>query len=537
MKLNHVSRKGSTRRRPLIRLLAVCLCIVGFVWVWYYPTPFTSYHGPLSFQIKRRTIENEIAGLKGHPWAGSYFVGDGHWNTLLTLAPENGFTMAFMMDVIDCSQYHHGTVNWDGNHVKLSFKTDHSDYEFTPIRWGERNYLVAAEDILDFCNAINSGDEPRTHIFAWRFFLRRGDEDKEVQGKPELPEEFMAHLLNEPVEAAIVSLKNTRAGKHPNWEIVTFVVDKGKKDGLLPGMMLHITGPGNIYQRGKLTHVEEAYSEWELDFGAGFVFPHGVYERYTPHTTDGWQSWKLSTLPNRDPAESITIPWGERVYEVPTHKILDFCNAVNSGDEPRTYHSGCFTFRYEDEKREAHGKPELPEEFQAYLLDEPVEAKIVSIKEAGEYHAIFVVDKGKKDGLLPGMVLHITEPDNIYQQGKIARVEETSSELEIHFSGGWAVFPRRVSNRTVQRSADGWEHWQLSTLPKLDKFPNHSKPCPTKPSSPISPPLKNRSTPSSASTDSSTKSSTSSRNGMIPKPTTASRRSPSTAIRSPAPPG
>ena len=267
----------------ILILLEVCLGIGGFVWVWKYSTPTTpDREPPPSFKIKHQSIENEIAELKDHPWAGCYRDG----MTSLTLAPQNGFTWA---------PYYHGMVEWNGTYVKLFFKTPlPSIYpsEFTPIPWGERMYLVAADKILDFCNAVNSGDISRLSVSGRRFFLREGDENKKVHCKPEVPEAFQKYLLDEPVEAAIVSLKDIQVWNPTNplkrRQVTTFVVDKGKNDGLLPGMILYITGPGNIYGQGEIKRVELTSSEWEFE-----------------RPTDGWEHWRLSTRPKRDSAENL----------------------------------------------------------------------------------------------------------------------------------------------------------------------------------------------------------------------------------------
>jgi hypothetical protein len=80
--------------------------------------------------------------------------------------------------------------------------------ERKPIRWGERVYLIPSDGIVRFCDAINSREEPRKRADG-RFFLRLNDWEKEAKGKPELPEEFMPYLLDKPVDAVIVSVKET----------------------------------------------------------------------------------------------------------------------------------------------------------------------------------------------------------------------------------------------------------------------------------------------------------------------------------------
>jgi len=245
-------------------------------------------------EAKRQKIKEEITQLKDHPWAGEYYYGSSG-NLNLTLAPENGFTM-----IADhpwgLLHLDHGTVDWDGNHIKLNYTFDvESGYindeaiKRKPIRWGERVYLIPTFRIIEFCNAINSGRESRSRT-SGRFYLRRGDERKEAEGKPELPEEFMPYLLDKPVDATIASVKNIQGN------IATIVVDKGKNDGLLSGVELHVVKPDGA-GRIILTKVEEKQSEAEYTHHCSLE-TNSLFSRLfgKPIPAEGWQ---LSTCPSR----------------------------------------------------------------------------------------------------------------------------------------------------------------------------------------------------------------------------------------------
>jgi hypothetical protein len=250
---------------------------------------------------KRQKIETEIALLKAHFWAGQYYFGDGLGaNVTLTVAPENGFTITWF-GCLGLYDQNHGTVEWDGNIVKFSFAFPVKDgyigryaSEYKPIRWGERVYLIPTDEIIDFCNAINSRSEPRNGAHGF-FFLRDGDEKKQAKGKPELPKEFMPYLLDKPVDAKIVSIKDVReeqrkdvCGEDYIRRTVTVVVNKGKRDGLLPGMELHVTKPDMIFDEVKLTNVEETQSE-----GVFVANLWGARKEATPSA-----GWQLSTCPS-----------------------------------------------------------------------------------------------------------------------------------------------------------------------------------------------------------------------------------------------
>jgi len=246
---------------------------------------------------REQKIKEEIAQLKDHPWAGQYYYGyAGGVVAFLTLAPDNGFTI-IGYDYGNLTHLDHGPVVWDGTHIKLTYTFDlkggYIDDEAIkrkPIRWGERVYLIPTYRIIEFCNEINSGWEPRSRMDG-RFYLRQDDWTKEAPGKPELPKEFMPYLLDEPVEATIASVKNTREANR-DWNIATVLVDKGKNDGLLPGMELHVVKPVVSGTRVKLTKVEETQSVGELTYSRprdDSLFSH-LFGRPAPA-----KGWQLST--------------------------------------------------------------------------------------------------------------------------------------------------------------------------------------------------------------------------------------------------
>jgi len=274
----------------------VLLLFAGFVWAER--SEKLSQTNQMIIEAKCRRIEAEIAQLKDHPWAGRYYFGDGLGaNVSLTLAPENGFTVTWH-GCLGLYDQNHGTVAMDGDRLKFSFAFDVEsgyigDYasEYLPIRWGERLYLIPASNtgIVQFCNAINAGNESRCGVHG-RFFLRRGDEKKEAKGKPELPKEFMPYLLDKLVDATIVSIKDVREDRVG--KIATVVIDKGKTAGLLPGMELYVVRPESVFERVKLTKVEETQSEGE------YIYARPWEEKSLFKTPAPAQGWQLSTRPS-----------------------------------------------------------------------------------------------------------------------------------------------------------------------------------------------------------------------------------------------
>ena len=53
------------------------------------------------------------------------------------------------------------------------------------------------------------------------------------------------------------------------------------------------------------------------------------------------------------------VRWGERIYLVPEHQLLDFADEINRGEEPRRDRHGGFYLRENDWERPATGAPDL----------------------------------------------------------------------------------------------------------------------------------------------------------------------------------
>ena len=220
--------------------------------------------------IKRDEILAEIKNQKGHKWAGNYYAGDGLGeNTSLVLAPKSGYVFEWRgcMGLYDRN---FGAATWTNDRVRLSFTFQNKRDgfqgiapELIPISWESREYLVAADDIVGFCNDINEGREPRNEIYG-SYLLRQGDEKKEVKGLPEVPEQYRQYLLAKPVKATIVSVgAYTTRPSVADWKFkdTPVTIDAGMKQGLLVGMELLVTQPENIVESVKITKVEDARAE------------------------------------------------------------------------------------------------------------------------------------------------------------------------------------------------------------------------------------------------------------------------------------
>jgi hypothetical protein len=215
-------------------------------------------------EAQLRTIRLELRSLKNHDWAGEYYYGDGLGvNVSLALAPESGFV--FRWDgCLGMYDLNYGAVAFTNDTVKLLFRYPNSREgfqgiapELLPVRWGERHYLIPADNIVGFTNAINAGTEPDT-LFGGRshyFLLRRGDEKKNVVGQPNLPNEYLNYILRKPIKARISSVNGTHVQQ--SRRITAITLDVGSADGLKQGMEFYVHSPSNLFCTALVTNVSE----------------------------------------------------------------------------------------------------------------------------------------------------------------------------------------------------------------------------------------------------------------------------------------
>lgn len=131
-----------------------------------------------------------------------------------------------------------------------------TEFSLVAVKWGERIYLIYESALKDFSNAVNLGVEPRAEMrsepYFGAFFLREGDEQKSVSGKPTLPAEWQPFLLSKPVNAKIVAAEK-------QGEDTLGIIDRGSRDGLKAGMILlgKDEQPSPFSREGVVVSVEE----------------------------------------------------------------------------------------------------------------------------------------------------------------------------------------------------------------------------------------------------------------------------------------
>ena len=98
------------------------------------------------------------------------------------------------------------------------------------IPWGQRMYLVAKSDLMDFVNSVNQGNEPLLDDANGVYLLRTGDPGCPPDGLPQLPDRWRDFLLLKVVTGSVIRVDDTDLGQ----------INVGKSESLLPGMELWV---------------------------------------------------------------------------------------------------------------------------------------------------------------------------------------------------------------------------------------------------------------------------------------------------------
>jgi hypothetical protein len=260
-----------TRTLVLLALAAATgACLVGGQ-----PDDKLSAPSQAAADARAERIKEELAQLKGHPWAGEYYWGDGLGvNATLLAAPKAGFVF-WWRGCLGLYDLNYGGVEATGSQLKLQFElpSRREDFvgihpELTPVLWGHRHYLIASDKMPEFVDDVNAGFEPR-HDIHGSFLLRRGDERKAARGAPDIPAEYRNLLLAVPIRTRISSVGMSRSdgvnGCKSKSRVTLVVLDAGSARGVRPGMELYVFGPTRArYGSVRVTKVEAGSSEAEV---------------------------------------------------------------------------------------------------------------------------------------------------------------------------------------------------------------------------------------------------------------------------------
>jgi hypothetical protein len=246
-------------------------------------------------------------------------------------------------------------------------------------------------------------------------------------------------------------------------------------------------GPDDLSWAGTYYRGDGTGTNATLTLGrnGGFAFEHrgclGVYARgFGTVLSTERGSLKLHYTDDderkdywRVPDELVPIAWGNRRYLIPSDEVVEFCNSINAQHEPRPRMHGMYFLREGDHEKPVHGPPELPAQFQPYLLDKPIHAEVIAVKptvvegppvelssDLSFHKAVVTLNVGRRANVLPGMAFHVYEPAKI---GALVRARVIS------------VDENTCNVLTTQMNSDSMPAvppavgWKLTTGPRLSR--------------------------------------------------------------------
>jgi hypothetical protein len=120
--------------------------------------------------------------------------------------------------------------------LKSELSPDTPPDEYVVVKWGAQVSLVRPDRLISFCNSVNLG-------LGAIGPLKAGDDKKQPQGLPEVPEEYKKYLLKSEVRATVTQVGKSEVqknipGQFHDLEGPMLRVNRGSDDGLLRGIEL-----------------------------------------------------------------------------------------------------------------------------------------------------------------------------------------------------------------------------------------------------------------------------------------------------------
>lgn len=229
------------------------------------------------YQARAEAVALELKDLRGHAWAGVYSRATGMTVESLSLAPRAGAAFA-SPGCLGLIGFNHGEIEHSGaDWIQVAWRIDPGLSTFaylgkrqawlsTKLRvipWGKEKYVVPEARLMEFVNAVNSGDR----LLVGRFW-RSGVVSPIVtpdppEGRPELPESLRPLLLDGAVRCRCTKVREVTEpatnGVQHLWRELE--VDAGSAQKLRVGMCLFA---GTVDVAGEIVEVREKSARVEF---------------------------------------------------------------------------------------------------------------------------------------------------------------------------------------------------------------------------------------------------------------------------------
>jgi hypothetical protein len=191
-------------------------------------------------QKKEKMLRADLRKRKGEPWEGEFVRRTFDSSTGWLLATSGYVSRGKLMDL--------GTVQSIGTRLRLVSQSpfitnedDNEGHELIVVHWDKRIYLVEAEDMIKFCNCVNSGELSSIDGPNYQFYLKREAPRGKPSGLPHVPKEFKDYLLKKPIIASVIKRHSKHdgvliAGREFPMSGIPVTINAGSKQGVRLGM-------------------------------------------------------------------------------------------------------------------------------------------------------------------------------------------------------------------------------------------------------------------------------------------------------------
>ncbi len=227
--------------RPLLMSFCVVTLPFGFAQAQTQEKPSGPPSSKAGDEAEKKQIEKPTPTMDG--FLGDYYFGDGLGvNCTLNVAEGGTFTFRWT----GCkgeNDRNNGTWSFKDGLLVLAPEQPNVRENFKgtatrlfPVILGRRHYLIAEEGIIDFCHSYKKHSLMKgLNKMSPFFYLRRGDEKLPIKGEPSVPELYRRYLT-EPFVARVVEINSDDS----------FRIDRGRKDGVVVGMMFNVENGDNF---------------------------------------------------------------------------------------------------------------------------------------------------------------------------------------------------------------------------------------------------------------------------------------------------
>ena len=235
---------------------------------------------------KRKELIEQESSSDNNEWSGVYLQGD-HHPTVFMWSAIHGFLAWGSNHTTFPARINFGKAEFSNNRliVKPEISKDHLNFQYiptelTPVKWGEKHFLIPSNRLTDFAYAVHSGAESQ----IVNYFAKSEDDQKSRKGLPNLPKEYEKILTMKAIKPKVIAVKK---GKDL-YSDTELTLNVGRKDNVVEGMIFYYSN-SDKYLQIAITDLQEKSSKAQIigiGGGVGEGFAPKIGMRFTSKIPD-----------------------------------------------------------------------------------------------------------------------------------------------------------------------------------------------------------------------------------------------------------